>query len=396
MHQDNCDPTHAANAQKSLLPVIGTLPEILHLTKRFGDRAVLSDLNLTVAEGEFFVLLGPSGGGKSTILKVVCGIEQPDAGQILLTGRDLTRLPPRDRNIGMVFQDYGLYPHMNAHENIAYGLEARGMAKDKIAPKVKEAAEKLSITPLLNRVIVDLSGGEQQRVALARALAKDADLYLFDEPISNLDPKLRAQARRDILMVHRAKGKPTLYVTHDQTEALAIGDRIGIVANGQLQQIGSADELIQRPANLFVAGFIGTPSMNLLWGAVMFDSTRGEYQVNVSPQLALRLPGKWKPALQAYNKDRLVVGIPPMAFFTPESAEGGGQFYLEGEIEFVEPLVSELIVVVALQPGVSASAVLLNADESHFQIGNRLRLGVDSEQLCLFDPDTEQALVSAG
>lgn len=369
--------------------------EIHGLTKRYGDRAVLSGLNLTVAEGEFFVLLGPSGGGKSTILKVVCGIEQADAGQVTLNGRDLTSLPPRDRNIGMVFQDYGLYPHMNAHENIAYGLEARGMAKDKIALKVKEAAEKLSITPLLNRVIVDLSGGEQQRVALARALAKDADLYLFDEPISNLDPKLRAQARRDILMVHRAKGKPTLYVTHDQTEALAIGDRIGIVAQGQLQQIGSADELIQRPANLFVAGFIGTPSMNLLRGAVAFDGARDEYQVKVSHQLALSLPGKWKPALQAYNKDRLVVGIPPAAFFAPES-EGGGQIHLEGEIEFVEPLVSELIVVVALQPGVSASAMLVNADESQFQIGNRLRLGVDSEQFCLFDPDTEQALVRAG
>jgi ABC-type sugar transport system ATPase subunit len=374
---------------------MGTL-EILHLTKRFGNHTVLNGLSLTVAEGEFFVLLGPSGGGKSTILKTVCGIEQPDAGQILLDGRDLTRLPPRDRNIGMVFQDYGLYPHMSVFENIAYGLEARGMAKAEVSQRVTAAAGKLGLTPHIQRVVVDLSGGEQQRVALARALAKDADLYLFDEPISNLDPKLRAQARRDILMVHRAKGKPTLYVTHDQTEALAIGDRIGIVANGQLQQVGAAEDLTQRPANLFVAGFIGTPSMNLLRGAVAFDSVRDEYQVNVSPQLALRLPGKWKPALQAYYKDRLVVGIPPLAFFTPESAEGGGQLHLEGEIEFVEPLVSELIVVVALQPGVPASAMLLNADESQFQIGNRLRLGVDSEQFCLFDPDTEQALVHAG
>ncbi len=243
--------------------------DVLDLTKHYGERVVLDNIQFSVSEGEFFVLLGPSGGGKSTILRLVCGIEIADRGKISLNGRDITNLPPRERNIGMVFQDYGLYPHMNVFENIAYGLEARGMPKEEINRRVMEATEKLGLKPMMQRIIVDLSGGEQQRVALARALAKNADLYLFDEPLSNLDPKLRAQARRDIVMVHRTKQKPSIYVTHDQNEALAIGDRIAIIAKGRLQQVGTADDLIRHPANMFVAGFIGTPPMNLLSGAVL-------------------------------------------------------------------------------------------------------------------------------
>ncbi len=360
--------------------------DIRHLHKRFGDREVLHDINLSVPEGEFFVILGPSGGGKSTLLRILCGIEKSDSGEIVLAGRDIVGLPPRERNIGMVFQDYGLYPHMNARDNIAYGLEARGTPRNIIDQRVKAAAEKLGIAPLLGRVVVDLSGGEQQRVALARALAKDADLYLFDEPLSNLDPKLRVQARRDILMVHREKRKPTLYVTHDQTEALASGDRIGILAQGRLQQVGTAEALIQHPANLYVAGFIGSPAMNLLRGVLSFNTAQDAFQVQVGGQLSVHLPPRWNAPLRAYGKREIVLGIPPSAF---DSAHPDT---IEAEIESVEALVGEVVVSLKLDSGESLSALFQGMDEEQFAAGDRLRAGLDVEALCLFDPDSELAL----
>jgi len=368
--------------------------EIQGLAKRFGNNVVLENLNMSVAEGEFFVLLGPSGGGKSTILKLICGIETPDSGRIVLADRDITSLPPRNRNLGMVFQDYGLYPHMNVYENIAYGLEARGMHKDEVSKRVREAADKLGLTPLIDRIIVDLSGGEQQRVALARALAKEADLYLFDEPLSNLDPKLRAQARRDIVMVHRTKHKPSLYVTHDQSEALAIGDRIAIIAKGRLQQVGTADDLIQRPANMFVAGFIGTPAMNLLRGSLVAE--KDGFRVDVCPGVTVQLPADWTPVLQKFGKNQIVLGLPPAAFVAPGAVADetrGPVSHIEGKIDFVEPLVSEIIVALKLAEGIFANALFVNVDETLFATGARIRVGVDGSQLCLFDPDTEQAIL---
>lgn len=369
--------------------------EIRNLTKRFGARAVLDGISLSVEEGEFFVLLGPSGGGKSTILRILCGIETADAGEISLAGRAITNLPPRARNIGMVFQDYGLYPHMTAFENIAYGLEARGLPRAQIQARVTEAAEKLGLTPLLERVIVDLSGGEQQRVALGRALAKDADLYLFDEPISNLDPKLRARARRDIQMVHRAKGKPTIYVTHDQTEALAIADRIAIIANGRLQQVGTADDLLRRPANLFVAGFLGSPAMNLLRGELIFDAGQSAYRVSLSLALSLPLPAAWTPALQAYGKSAVILGMPPAAIFPDAviAAEPEAQVQaVPAELADFEPLVSEVIAQLTLPGGLSVAAVFQNVDETTLQAGSALTLYLDVSQVSLFDPDTETNL----
>lgn len=362
--------------------------EIRNLSKSFGSNPVLSDINLTVPEGEFFVVLGPSGGGKSTLLRILCGIETADSGEILLGGRDISRLPPRDRDIGMVFQDYGLYPHMNARANIAYGLEARGTPKAVIAERIASAAEKLGITPLLDRVIVDLSGGEQQRVALARALAKDAKLYLFDEPLSNLDPKLRVKARKDILMVHREKRKPTLYVTHDQTEALASGDRIGIVARGKLQQVGTADDLIQRPANLFVAGFIGSPAMNLINAPLRYDEGSGQYTALITDQIALPLPARWNATLRAAGLTEVVAGIPPIALIPAEL----GTVIIEGTVEAVDALVGEVMVTLQLSSGQSLTALVEGMDDTAFVEGSAMRLSVDAGQVRLFDPNTEQAL----
>ncbi len=366
--------------------------EVQDLTKRYGDRVVLNNIQFSVAEGEFFVLLGPSGGGKSTILRLVCGIETADGGKITLNGRDITHLPPRERDIGMVFQDYGLYPHMNIYDNIAYGLQARGMPKAEIDVRVMEAADKLGLTPMMKRIIVDLSGGEQQRVALARALAKNAELYLFDEPLSNLDPKLRASARRDIVMVHRTKHKPSLYVTHDQNEALAIGDRIAIIAKGSLQQVGTADDLIRHPANLFVASFIGSPPMNLLPGTLI----RQERQVRLEDGSCLQLPTHWRDTLLDYQKEAITVGIPPSAFL-PAHLEGKevseAMSKMEVEVEDVEPLVSETVVTVKLPTGALVSAVFQGVDEEYYAIGKPISIQVDGDQLSLFDPVTEKALL---
>lgn len=369
------------------------LLEVQNLVKRYGVHQVLNDVSFVVPDGEFFVLLGPSGGGKSTILKTLCGIEKLDAGNVILAGRNITNAAPRDRNIGMVFQDYGLYPHMNVAANIAYGLEARGYPRDEIEKRVKEAAGKLGLTPLIDRIIVDLSGGEQQRVALARALAKDADLYLFDEPISNLDPKLRAQARRDILMLHRAKKKPTLYVTHDQTEALAIADRIAIIAGGKLQQVGTSDDLIRRPGNLFIASFIGAPGMNLMQGELVVQGSDFWIQFE---GFSLKLPKTWNSALQTYSKKSVILGIPPVAFIpnsgVADADQHGAVNTIQTVVEAVEPLVSEVIVNFTLPSGKSGAAIFQGLDETQFETGAGLELGLDSSQFCLFDPETELAL----
>lgn len=361
------------------------------LSKSYGSNKVIENISFDVAEGEFFVLLGPSGGGKSTFLRVLCGLESPDTGIIRLGDVDITRLPSRERNIGMVFQDYGLYPHMNAYQNIAYGMEARGVPKQEVDKRVRAAAEKLGLTALLERVIVDLSGGEQQRVALARALAKDAELYLFDEPLSNLDPKLRSAARRDIIMIHREKHKPTIYVTHDQTEALAISDRIGIIAHGQMQQVGKSDELINEPSNMFVASFIGTPPMNLLPGIIVHEN--GQYRVNMG-SLTFALPKRWSVILQDYNKDRVVVGIRPSSMAiegTPSDFIMKPENIVTGLIKDIEPLIGETIV--SLKFGDNPiNAVFTMIDES-VSIGQTIRVGFDVSQFRLFNPDTELALV---
>ena len=367
--------------------------EIQQLVKHYGDNAVLDNISFNVSEGEFFVLLGPSGGGKSTMLRVLCGLEPPDTGKIVLGGRDITRLPSRERNVGMVFQDYGLYPHMNTFQNIAYGLEARGVSRDEVTQRVTKSAEKLGITSLLSMIVVDLSGGEQQRVALARALAKDADFYLFDEPLSNLDPKLRASARRDIIMLHREKHKPSIYVTHDQTEAMAIGDRIGVIAGGRMQQVGTADELINKPASLFVAQFIGTPPMNLIATIIHREGTDLHYRAQAE-NLSFKLPRTWNKALDTYGKDQVIVGLHPSAVTLegqPSTFVVLPENILKGEVLDVEPLIGEVVVTVKLSDTTKFSAVFKEVDEG-LTPGQSLKFAFDVSQIRLFNPTTKQAL----
>ena len=239
--------------------------EIENLRKEFaGDVVAVDDLSLEVAEGEFMVLVGPSGCGKSTTLRMVAGLEEATAGTIRIGGRDVTALPPRKRDIAMVFQSYALYAHMSVRDNIGFGLKMAGVPKPQIADKVAEAAEILGMTDLLDRKPRQLSGGQRQRVAMGRAIVREPAAFLMDEPLSNLDAKLRVEMRGEITSLQRRIGTPTLYVTHDQTEAMTMGDRVAILRDGVLEQLGTPAELYDRPGNMFVASFIGSPAMNLI------------------------------------------------------------------------------------------------------------------------------------
>nr|BBH93118.1 sn-glycerol-3-phosphate import ATP-binding protein UgpC [Thermogemmatispora argillosa] len=374
--------------------------EVQDLVKRYDGRSVVDHVSFRIEDGEFFVLLGPSGSGKTTVLRIICGLERPDEGRVLLGGEDITHLSPRQRNVGMVFQDYGLYPSMDVYGNIAYGLENRRLPKEEIQRRVLEAAEKLQITPLLRRSIDTLSGGEQQRVALARILARDANVFLYDEPLANLDARLRHQARRDVLAVHRLRGVPSLYVTHDQSEALALADRLAIMAEGRLQQVGSPNELLERPANLFVARFLGNPPMNLLEGQIVNEE--GNYYCALGG-LRLPLAAAWQGELSARQEPAIIVGLRPREIVPPwelEQASTSDQLLCRctARALLVEALIGEIEVTLELEtaqePPPRLVAVWPEPEELTDlpQEGTRLEIGLDTRRLTLFDPHSERAL----
>jgi multiple sugar transport system ATP-binding protein len=354
------------------------------LSKTLGGRTVMNEVSFQARDKEFIVVLGPSGSGKSTLLKLICGLERPDVGTILLNGRDITQLPSRERNLGMVFQDYGLYPAMNVFDNIAYGLQARNVPKTEIDKRVPQAAQTLGLGDFLKRSITDLSGGEQQRVALARALAKDADCYLYDEPLSNLDPKLRFKARRDILEVHRLKGQPSLYVTHDQEEAFAMADKILLFgAGGVLLQIGTPDALLHEPASLAVARFMGSPPMNLLEARL----ERGAPHYLITEGGRLALSEKWQKSLEAFPGHRVVLGIRPEALRPVEP----DQALIQGEVVSVEELIGELEAIVKLGSNTHLRLLSQN-DDVRLEPGQQLCLTFDDDALCLFGSESERAI----
>ena len=263
-----------------------------NLNKRFGTTNALRDFSLETNDGEFLVLLGPSGCGKTTCLRTVAGLERPDTGRILLDDTDVTELDPRDRDMAMVFQSYALYPHLNVFENVAFPLQVRRLAAGYVEKRVRQAAERLGLSELLHRRPRELSGGQRQRVALARAIVRQPNAFLFDEPLSNLDAKLRVEMRAELKRLQHELGVTSLYVTHDQAEAMTLGSRLAVMKNGVLEQLGSPHEVYSRPANLFVAGFLGSPSMNFLAGR-MDSAARtfvaGEIRVALTSEQMARL-----------------------------------------------------------------------------------------------------------
>jgi ABC-type sugar transport system ATPase subunit len=277
-----------------------------HVRKQFGDAIVVEDFELTVEDGELLVLVGGSGSGKSTILRMVAGLEEVTSGTIRIDARDVTQLPPRERDVAMVFQDYGLYPHMTVRENLSLGLRIRKIAATEIDRRVTWAAGMLGLTPLLDRKPKQLSGGQRQRVAMGRAMVREPKVFLFDEPLSNLDAGLRAQMRIEIGGLQRRLKTTTIYVTHDQVEAMTLGDRIVVLADGRIQQIGRPIELYRSPVNRFVAGFIGTPPMNFVEGGLRED---GAQMLFVAEGVSIKLSRD--NAAKANAATPLTLGIRP-------------------------------------------------------------------------------------
>lgn len=307
-----------------------------HLTKRYGSTTVVDDFNLEVQDGELLVLVGGSGSGKTTILRMLAGLEEVTDGRILIDTRDVTNLPPRERDVAMVFQDYGLYPHMTVRENLSLGLRLRKVERKEIDRRVAWAADMLRLEPLLDRKPKQLSGGQQQRVAMGRAMVREPLVFLFDEPLSNLDAGLRAQMRIEIGGLQRRLKTTTVYVTHDQVEAMTLGDRIVVLADGRIQQIGTPIDLYLEPVNRFVAGFVGTPPMNFVEGMITSENSRVSFaaeglDVTVLPQ---RMPS-------AMPTGPVTLGIRPEDIAVDVSqpgANGSSNGDMQGRVVLVERL----------------------------------------------------------
>jgi multiple sugar transport system ATP-binding protein len=352
------------------------------VTKHFpGGVVAVDDLSLEVEPGEFLVLVGPSGCGKTTALRMVAGLEPVTAGQIRINDKVVTKLPPRDRDIAMVFQNYALYAHMTVRGNMGFGLKMARMPKGEIRRRVDEAAAMLGLVDYLDRKPRQLSGGQRQRVAMGRAIVREPAAFLMDEPLSNLDAKLRVDMRGEIIRVQRRIAAPTLYVTHDQTEAMTMGDRVAILRDGVLQQLGTPDQIYDDPVNVFVAGFIGSPSMNLVTARVdgkdiVFGRTRIELPGSLSAA---------RPGIAAYSGREIVVGIRPEDFRA--SADGP----LELKANRVESLGSELMAY--LDGGQHGGDITARLERgTHLQEGETARLGVNRDRLYFFDPDTGEAI----
>jgi multiple sugar transport system ATP-binding protein len=329
---------------------------------------VIPDFNLQVADGEFVVLVGPSGCGKSTLLRIIAGLEEPTGGEIRIGQRRMNGVPPKDRNVAMVFQNYALYPHMNVFDNLAFGLKLRKVPKEEIRRRVASAAEVLEIRELLQRKPKELSGGQRQRVALGRAIVRDPQVFLFDEPLSNLDAKLRVQMRAEIKNLHRRLNTTMVYVTHDQVEAMTMGDRIVVLKDGVTQQVGTPHQVYHDPANRFVAGFIGSPPMNFLPG-------RLEQDAFVTEGVVFPLPG-WNP--ERLPQAEVVLGIRPERIQVGEPG-------VALPLLVAEPLGSETLLYLRAGSGTVVAKVSTGAGELQRE---EVPIRLDPDALLFFHPET--------
>ncbi len=361
--------------------------ELQNVVKRFGDVTVVQQLDLAVTSGEFVVLLGESGCGKSTTLRMIAGLEDVSEGRILIQGQDVTERAPMARDIAMVFQNYALYPHMDVARNMSFALRLAGRPQAEIDAQVAKAAKVLNIEHLLKRKPKELSGGQRQRVAIGRAIVREPEVFLFDEPLSNLDAKLRGHMRAELALLHQRLGKTTVYVTHDQVEAMTLADRIVIFNAGRIQQVGPPSAVFNRPASLFVAGFIGTPTMNFLKAS--FDSS-GQL---LGDGFTLPAPA-WLRDLAPPASLPLTVGIRPQALQTAATRLAAPM--LQVDVDVVEYLGTESQVVGRLAtPGGAAAGPKLSAmlpGDAHALLHSRLGLAVDAEQLHVFDTGTGRSL----
>jgi multiple sugar transport system ATP-binding protein len=394
------------------------------LKKAFpGGTQAVDTLDLEIDDGEFMVLVGPSGSGKTTVLRIAAGLEQATSGEVWIGDELVNDVPPMDRNIAMVFQSYALYPHMTVYENMAFGLKLHGLRKREIEPRVTSTAAMLGIDDLLRRKPAQLSGGQRQRVAMGRAIVREPDAFLMDEPLSNLDAKLRVEMRAYLATLHQRLQTTTLYVTHDQTEAMTMGDRVAVMRDGRLQQVDRPQRLYDRPVNLFVASFIGSPAMNLVQSQV--TERDGAFYAGFGPA-SLRIPETAlaaRPSLRGYAGKPVIVGLRPEDMEDAAFAPSANGSILDVDVSLAEPMGAELIAHFPLdacsvgpEAGASvrggdadtddaAALALMAADvggdmivtarlspRSRAETGAPLRVSLDAERLHFFDPETEASI----
>jgi len=360
--------------------------ELRKVVKRFGKVEVVPGIDLKIRDEEFIVLVGPSGCGKSTVLRMVAGLEPITDGDILIGGRVVNQVSPKDRNVAMVFQNYALYPHMTVRENMGFSLKMRGQTRDEIAERVAEAARILELTPYLDRKPSELSGGQRQRVAMGRAIVRSPDVFLFDEPLSNLDAQLRTQMRMELRKMHLRLRTTTIYVTHDQIEAMTLADRIVILKGGEIQQVGTPIEVFEKPANVFVARFIGNPPMNILEGVFRIQDGKRFVEVGKS---AFPVPDGRGAALSD--------GAPVLAGIRPDSIKMGDsieklpkEWWCSGEVVVSEILGGQSHLEIVIDGENELLAEVEGRVVAH--PGEIVPIGFEFDRMALFDPETTLAV----
>jgi len=355
---------------------------------RRGDVVAVRDFSLEVKDREFIVFVGPSGCGKSTALRMIAGLEEVSSGDILIDEQRVNDVSPKDRDIAMVFQNYALYPHMTVFENLAFGLKMRNFPKAEVAKRVQEVATILGIGHYLNRRPRELSGGERQRVAVGRAIVRHPKVFLFDEPLSNLDAKLRLQMRAEIIKLHQRLQVTMIYVTHDQIEAMTMGDRIVVIKDGDVQQIDSPMALYHRPVNLFVAGFLGSPPMNFLHGKL---KESGDHLVFREKGGAMEIKLGERPAARAFTGREVVLGIRPENLLVVQDVAKPARFRFQAVVDIVEPMGGETNVY--LQTGGHTMVCRTDTLIDNSEVGHRLQFEFDVEKVHLFDPTTTLSII---
>ncbi|MBM4457776.1 MAG: sn-glycerol-3-phosphate ABC transporter ATP-binding protein UgpC [Chloroflexi bacterium] len=358
-----------------------------HVFKRFGDVVAVNDLAIHIPDKEFLVFVGPSGCGKTTSLRLLAGLEEVTDGVIRIGERIVNDVPPKDRDIAMVFQSYALYPHMSVYDNMAFGLKLRKVPKAEIDKKVKEAADILGIGQLLDRKPKQLSGGQRQRVAVGRAIVRDPAVFLFDEPLSNLDAKLRVQTRAEISKLHQRLGTTFIYVTHDQVEAMTMASRIAVMKDGLLQQIDTPQHLYDHPNNVFVAGFIGSPSMNF-FDATVVDQD-GKLWID-GGTFKLQVPENKKTAYLSHKGQKVIFGIRPEDIYAAQyAAPGITPAAISSDVDVTELMGNEIFLYLLT----GKKSFIARVDpRTHARPGEKIDLVVNMDNMHLFDPQTEKTL----
>ena len=363
--------------------------KLKEVTKKFGNFTAVDRIDLEAMDGEFVVLVGPSGCGKTTTLRMIAGLEEVTEGEIYIGDRLVNDVPPKDRDIAMVFQNYALYPHMDVYNNMAFGLKLRKVPKKEIDRRVREAAELLGISDKLRAKPRELSGGQRQRVAVGRAIVRDPKVFLFDEPLSNLDAKLRVRMRAELAELHQRLKTTTIYVTHDQVEAMTLGHRVAVMKDGVVQQYAAPQVIYDQPANMFVAGFIGSPPMNFLDARLVEED--GKVYVQGKGFRLLVPPDKLTDEVRAFVGREVVFGIRPEDLRTPEMVrEDRTEASFPGRVRVREPLGDELIV----YADCAGDEVIAKLDPHlHIEPGQEITLIAAMERMHLFNPDTEAAII---